>query len=187
MVKEILVVVDMQNDFVTGALRNEQGMHIVPEIRAKVEQALAEGNLVVFTKDTHYDNYMQTEEGVNLPVPHCIRGTWGWELVDELKELEEQATAVFEKETFGSDQLGSFIAQTIKENGDVKHIELVGLCTDICVISNAVIAKAFAPNTPIYVDANCCAGVTPESHDTALDAMSAFQIHIKNKGQEIWR
>ncbi|MBR1930986.1 MAG: cysteine hydrolase [Lachnospiraceae bacterium] len=185
--KKILIVVDMQNDFVTGALRNEEGMRIVPLVQKKVEQALANGDRVLFTKDTHYENYMQTEEGTNLPVPHCIKASWGWEIVDELKEFADKETNIFLKETFGSSELGKQIAQVVSTDSSIEGIELVGLCTDICVISNAVIAKAFAPNIPIYVDAACCAGVTPQSHDTAVAAMEAFQIHVEHKGEEPWR
>ena len=187
MEKKILVVVDMQNDFVTDALRNEEGIKIVPAVQKKVEEAVNNNDIVVFTMDTHYDNYMQTEEGANLPVPHCIQGTKGWEIVDELKGFAEKSGRVLIKETFGSDKLGEQIKTIIAENRDIDKIELIGLCTDICVISNAVIAKAFAPNVPIYVDAACCAGVTPESHDTALKAMEAIQVHVENKGNESWR
>lgn len=183
----ILIVVDMQNDFTHGALRNEAGIQIIPHVVKKIQKARENGDLVIFTLDTHGKDYMTTEEGKNLPVEHCIKGSAGHELVDELKPfLSETDTAVFEKNTFGSKELGSYLSE-IRLVKDIEKIELVGLCTDICVISNAVIAKSFMPDIPIYVDAACCAGVTAESHDTALQAMKAIQVHVENEGTEPWR
>jgi len=187
MEKKLLIVVDMQNDFVTGALKNEEGIKMVPVVVEKVKTAFENGDIVVFTKDTHENNYMETEEGANLPVPHCIKDSWGWEVIDELKEYAQKSEAVYLKETFGSAELGKEISRIIAANKDITKIELIGLCTDICVISNAVIAKAFAPNIPIFVDATCCAGVTPASHDIAIQAMETIHVHVENKGKEIWR
>ena len=174
-----LVVVDMQNDFVDGSLGTKEAVAIVDAVAEKIRNH--EGK-VIFTFDTHDDNYDDTQEGKNLPVRHCIKGTEGWNLnpiIDTLQdnlEIEGRATNL-EKVTFGSKDIGPFL---VEENNKekIESIELVGLCTDVCVISNAMIIKAFLPETPIIVDSKCCAGVTPESHETALDAMRACQIAI---------
>ena len=179
---KILVVVDMQNDFVDGALKNDMGRAIIPNVTAKIRAAREEGAMIVFTKDTHETDYMETEEGKNLPVPHCVLGTEGIELVDEVNALVSEKDVVLSKETFGSRALGTFLS----ENG-ADEVELVGLCTDICVISNALLAKAFLPNAHVVVDAACCAGVTVASHDTALDAMKACHVEIRHQGDEPWR
>lgn len=139
--------------------------------------------LTLYTRDTHFDDYMSTEEGKNLPVPHCIKGSDGWQIASALTE-EESDAVIFDKVTFGSRELGQFMADNYS---DAESIEFIGLCTDICVISNALLVKAFCPNTPINVDATCCAGVTPASHDTALKAMGACQIHVSGEGEEPWR
>ncbi len=186
MERKILVVVDMQNDFLTGALRNEDGIKVIDNIKAKLDAADDE-TIIVFTRDTHNNDYMELEEGKNLPVPHCIKNTKGWEIEDTLKSVIEdlnQDVYEIDKETFGSDKL--FELLRLKKN-QIDEVELVGVCTDICVISNAIIAKTALPNVPIYVDAACCAGVTPESHDTALAAMKACHIHVTNEGKEPWR
>ena len=175
MSKKLLIVVDMQNDFTTGALRNEDAIAIIPNVVKKVRQALDEGTDVIFTRDTHHDDYMDTEEGRNLPVPHCIYGTDGWQLIDELKPYEEKAVAVIDKLTFGSSELGGKLAGDYSDAGE---IELIGICTDICVISNALLTKAFVPNAHVRVDASCCAGVTKGSHETALEAMKACHIEV---------
>lgn len=160
-----LIVVDMQNDFITGTLGSESATAIVPNVVEKVKRF--EGKMI-FTRDTHFADYMQTQEGKKLPVKHCIKDTEGWQICDELKPY---ANEVVDKITFGSVDL----AQTIT---DADEIELCGLCTDICVISNAMILKATFPEVKITVDSNCCAGVTAESHNTALAAMKAVQIEI---------
>jgi len=184
---KLLIVVDMQNDFVTGALRNEDAIAIVKNVRAKVgEYAMAEDCRVIFTLDTHNDDYLETEEGKNLPIPHCIRGTKGHRIIDELAYFADRDNCVY-KTTFGSLDLSVLINRIDYREEDVESIELIGLCTDICVIANAVICKSALPNIPIYVDASCCAGVTPESHDTAIKAMKSLQIHILNEGEEPWR
>ena len=175
---DLLIVVDMQRDFVSGALGSEQARAIVPAVAARIQQAKAENTQVVFTLDTHEENYMNTREGRFLPVPHCIRGTQGWELCEELEALRTEPAIC--KPTFGSRELGELLWDM---NGDepVGGVTLVGVCTDICVISNALLIKAFLPELPITVDAACCAGVTPESHRTALEAMKMCQIRIENE------
>lgn len=174
--RKLLIVVDMQNDFVTGALRNEEAIAMVPNAVEKVRAAKEAGTELIFTRDTHFEDYMETEEGKNLPVPHCLKGTEGWEIIDALKEFALDAK-IFDKVTFGARELGVYLAQEdAKEKID--EVELIGICTDICVISNALLVKAFLPNIPIRVDATCCAGVTPESHQTALNAMKACQIAV---------
>ena len=165
-----LIVVDMQNDFLSGALGSKAAMAIIPSV---VEKVRAFDGRVIFTRDTHFDNYMQTQEGKNLPVPHCIKDTQGWEICDELKPF---ANTVIDKVTFGSAQLPSLLLQ---EKEKIEEIELCGVCTDICVISNAMILKSAFPEVKISVDASCCAGVSEESHNTALSAMRAVQIDVK--------
>ena len=164
-----LIVVDMQNDFITGSLGSKLAKAIVPNVVEKVKNY--EGT-VIFTRDTHFSDYMKTQEGKNLPVQHCIKDTTGWEICNELKPY---ANKVIDKITFGSVDLPN----VIKEYGEeIEEIELCGLCTDICVISNAMILKATFPKVKIVVDGNCCAGVTVESHQTALNAMKAVQIEV---------
>ena len=149
----LLVVVDMQKDFVDGALGSPEARAIVPDVLDKVKAYRDAGDEVVFTLDTHFDDYMDTMEGKKLPVVHCVKGTPGWELVPELREVPGTR---FEKHTFGSRELADYAAV-----GRYDFVELVGLCTDICVISNAMLIKAAVPDTSIQVDGACCAGVTP--------------------------
>lgn len=170
--KEILVVVDMQKDFIDGALGTKEAMAIVPAAAQKIRDF--EGPVFV-TLDTHDDNYPETAEGKKLPVKHCIKGTLGHELNEEIrKALSGKNCTITEKLTFGSVRLPGLI----QENGTPDSITLIGLCTDICVISNALILKAFFPETEINVDSTCCAGVTPELHQAALAAMNSCQINI---------
>ena len=169
--KQLLVVVDMQNDFVTGALGTPQAQQIVPNVVDLVANCLANGYDVVFTRDTHGNDYLNTQEGANLPVEHCIKGSWGWQIVDQLLPY---ATKVIDKPTFGSVELANFVKM-----GNYNQVTLVGLCTDICVISNAMLIKAYCLETKVKVLSNCCAGVTPNSHDNALDAMKMCQITIE--------
>jgi len=165
-----LIVVDMQVDFITGSLGSSLATAIVPNV---VEKVKSFDGKVIFTRDTHFADYMQTQEGKKLPVPHCIKDTAGWQVCDELKPYVD---TVIDKITFGSVDL----PQILKDYDEkIDAIELCGLCTDICVISNAMILKAAFPEVPITVDASCCAGVTVESHNTALNAMKAVQIEIK--------
>ena len=164
-----LIVVDMQNDFIDGALGTPEALLIVPYVREKVKSFYGE---VLFTRDTHFESYMQSAEGKKLPVPHCIKGTKGWEIREELDALRK--TEPIDKITFGSKELVAYFADKAPES-----VTLVGLCTDICVISNAMLLKAFYPELPISVDAKGCAGVTPESHENALRAMAMCQIDIE--------
>jgi nicotinamidase-related amidase len=182
--KKLLVVVDMQNDFIDGALGTKEAQSIVNNVREKLEKATEEGTEIIYTMDTHLDYYYDsTEEGKNLPVKHCIYKTDGWKINDL---VEGYSFKYFEKETFGSDAL---FDELMDENTFrlYDEIELVGLCTDICVISNAIICKTAQPNAHIVVDASCCAGVTPHSHDVAIEAMKTLQIEIRNEGKEPWR
>ena len=170
--KKILVVVDMQNDFIDGALGTAEAVLIVPYVKELIEGFDGE---VLFTRDTHMGNYMDTQEGRNLPVPHCIKGTQGWEIRAELDALRK--TEAIDKLTFGSRDLVEVLAR----EGEIESIAFVGLCTDICVISNAMVVKAFYPEIPLIVDAKGCAGVTPESHARALEAMKMCQIKVVNE------
>ena len=171
-----LIVVDMQVDFITGSLGSDHAAAIVPNVIEKIKNF--DGN-INFTRDTHFDDYMQTQEGQKLPVPHCIKDSDGWQLCDEIRQLAEtlppETVSYVDKPTFGCVKL----PEIIKAFGEtVDGIALCGLCTDICVISNAMILKAAFPEVPISVNASCCAGVTTESHMTALNAMRAVQIAI---------
>ena len=172
--KELLVVVDMQNDFVTAALGTEEAVKIVGNVAEKVREAREKGADLVFTMDTHGRDYLETQEGRNLPVPHCIKGTEGWKIIPELQD-ETGDGVVLEKPSFGSAEL----ADLAKERGYAK-IRLIGVCTDICVITNALLLKTALPEAKISVDASCCAGVTPQSHKNALEAMKMCQIQIEN-------
>lgn len=171
---KILVVVDMQNDFVTGSLGSAEAQQIIPAVVDKVRNF---DGTVVFTRDTHHENYMETQEGHNLPVPHCYEGTEGWEIIPELKELS-QGRKIFDKPTFGSIELASFIRdEADKRNGQLE-VELIGVCTDICVVSNALMIKAYNIEVPVSVDSKCCAGVTPAAHDAALATMKSCQVKV---------
>lgn len=169
MQKKLLVVVDMQYDFVTGALGSEAAEKIVPSILAEIRTWVAGGGEVVYTRDTHAPDYLSTQEGRRLPVEHCIKGGHGWQILEELY----LGGRVFDKPAFGSVALGEYV-----RDGGYEEVELVGVCTDICVISNALLIKAFAPETRVCVRADCCAGVSAESHETALSAMRACQIDV---------
>jgi len=169
--KKILIVVDMQNDFIDGALGTAEAVAIVPKVAEKIKNF---DGTVIYTRDTHEENYMETQEGRNLPVPHCIRGTEGWQI---RTELQQAGAEVVDKPTFGSRALAEKLVDMNREEA-IDSITLIGLCTDICVISNAFVIKAFLPETPIIVDAACCAGVTPESHERALEAMKVCQIAV---------
>lgn len=174
--RNILIVVDMQNDFIDGALGTAEAVSIVPKAAEKIRSF---DGTVLFTRDTHGESYLSTQEGRNLPVPHCIRDTEGWQIREELRELVR--TEPIDKPAFGSAELGEMLRAA---NGleSIGRVTLIGLCTDICVISNAMLLKAFLPEAEIVVDAACCAGVTPESHRRALDAMRACQIIVENDG-----
>lgn len=165
---KFLIVVDMQNDFITGSLGSAHAEAIVPAVLDKVKDF---DGAVIFTRDTHADDYLDTQEGKKLPVKHCIKDTHGWQICDE---LQAYAKTVIDKPTFGSVELPALLSSL----GSVDEVTLVGLCTDICVISNAMLVKAAFPEAKVMIDSSCCAGVTPESHDNALAAMSAVQIEI---------
>jgi nicotinamidase/pyrazinamidase len=177
---DVLVVVDMQNDFVDGTLGTSEAVAIVPKVAAKMR---AFSGRVICTRDTHETNYLETQEGKHLPVEHCVRGTAGWQLTPDI-EAERKEMPV-DKPTFGSAALGQLLKaqdEDLRAKGDrIEKITLVGLCTDICVISNALLLKAFLPECEIAVDAACCAGVTPASHRTALEAMKACQITVEHE------
>jgi len=174
--KRLLIVVDMQNDFIDGSLGTKEAQVIVPGV---IERIKTFEGPILFTRDTHTENYLKTEEGKKLPIEHCIKGTKGWELKEEIELLrKEKGSLVFDKITFGSKELADYIYKNLKNFGGVSAIVLYGLCTDICVISNALLLKAYLPEIPIIVDSACCAGVTPESHDNALNAMRACQIEV---------
>ena len=166
--KRTLIVVDMQNDFIDGALGTKEAQAIVPNVKKKIEEYKTRGDEIIFTRDTHFSNYLDTNEGEHLPVKHCIQGTYGWLISDELDN--GVGYPVIDKYTFGFDGWVDY---------DFEEIELVGLCTDICVVSNALILKALFPDIDITVDASCCAGVTPESHQAALTTMRMCQITVK--------
>ncbi len=164
--KRTLIVVDMQNDFVNGALGTKEAQAIVPNVKKKIEEYKSRGDEIIFTRDTHFSNYLDTNEGKHLPVKHCIMNTDGWQIVDGLDDSE---CIHIHKEAFGWKHWNDL---------DLEEVELVGLCTDICVVSNALILKAQFPEINITVDAGCCAGVTPETHKAALTTMKMCQINI---------
>lgn len=169
---DYLIVVDMQNDFIDGALGTKEAQAIVPYVKQRIEGFRGK---VFFTRDTHGEDYMTTQEGRNLPVPHCIRNTEGWRIRRELEEL--RTTAAIDKETFGARDL----VKVLGEEEKLDSVTFLGLCTDICVISDVMLVKAFFPEVPVTVDAAGCAGVTPRSHATALDAMEAVQVKVINR------
>ncbi len=164
--KKTLIVVDMQNDFIDMALGTKEAVAIVPQVKAKIAQYVANGDEIIFTRDTHGENYMDTPEGKKLPVPHCIRGTKGWEIADG---LYVDGCKIIDKPNFGWPHW---------DEETLEDVELVGLCTDICVVSNALMIKACFPDAKVAVDRSCCAGVTPESHDAALLTMQMCQIDV---------
>lgn len=172
--KKILIVVDMQNDFINGALGSAEAVAIVDNVVDKINNFTGD---IIATYDTHGENYMETLEGKNLPIPHCVKGTEGWKLNEKVqKALNSKGYMAIEKPTFGSVDLINYIKE--KYNANDIEIELVGLCTDICVVSNAILLKANFLETKVSVDANCCAGVTPESHNSALTTMKMCQVNV---------
>lgn len=172
--KKFLIVVDMQKDFVDGALGTKEAVAIVENVAEKIRGF---DGTIFATYDTHYDNYMETSEGRKLPVPHCIRGTEGWQLNDAVAAaLVERGYTSVEKITFGSVDLPQILKDAAGE--ETFSVELVGLCTDICVVSNALLLKAHFPEVEITVDSTCCAGVTPATHNAALDTMRCCQICV---------
>lgn len=169
--KKILIVIDMQNDFITGSLKNPEAEKIIPEIREKIAQYVQNGDVVAYTRDTHFDNYLSTQEGKKLPVKHCIKNTEGWQIENSLKT---ENMLVFDKPTFGSVTLAQFV-----KSKNFTEIEICGVCTDICVISNAMLIKAMLPEAKITVNADLCAGTTEENHKNALCAMKMCQIEVE--------
>lgn len=173
--KQILIVVDMQKDFIDGSLGTPEAVAILPKVAEKMRSFEGE---IIFTRDTHETDYMNSLEGKNLPVPHCIRDSDGWQIAPELTVI--RSGEVIDKPTFGSVKLANQLAE-LHDADPIEKITLVGLCTDICVLSNALLIKAHLPEVEIAVDASCCAGVTPESHNTALSAMKMCQITVENE------
>ena len=164
--KKTLIVVDMQNDFIDGALGTKEAAAIVPNVKKKIQEYVAQGAEIIYTRDTHTEDYMNTNEGKNLPVPHCIKGTQGWEIADG---LYVENCKIVDKPTFGYIGWADYAFE---------EVELIGLCTDICVVSNALMIKALFPEINVSVDASCCAGVTPQSHEAALTTMKMCQIKV---------
>ena len=169
---KILIVVDMQNDFIDGSLGSKEAVAIVPYVKSKIEEF---DGKVLFTRDTHFEDYLSTQEGRNLPVMHCIKGSDGWNIQPDLEALRK--TDAIDKLTFGSKDL----VDILKKEESIDSIEFVGLCTDICVISNVMVVKAFFPEIPLIVDAKGCAGVSVESHMNALNAMKICQVNVINE------
>lgn len=170
---KILVVVDMQHDFVDGVLGTPEAVKIVGAVQRKVAGCLSDGGTVIYTRDTHTDNYLHTQEGRFLPVKHCVENTPGWEI---LPEVYAEGCRIVDKPTFGSFELADLLAGY----EGVEQIELIGVCTDICVVSNALLLKARLPEVPLVIDAACCAGVTPESHQKTLDVLRMCQVSVIN-------
>lgn len=170
-----LIVIDVQNDFVTGSLGTKEAVEMLPRLLRKVE---AFDGALFLTKDTHEENYLETQEGSKLPVAHCIRGTEGWQIVEPLDLLQKKKGAkIYEKPCFGSTALVHDLKK-MYDAGEIDSVELTGLCTDICVVSNALMIKAAMPELPVSADADCCAGVTLQKHEAALEVMASCQIDI---------
>lgn len=167
--KKTLIVVDMQNDFIDMALGTKEAVAIVPNVKSKIEEYVKNGDEIIYTRDTHHEDYLKTPEGIKLPVAHCIKGTKGWEIADG---LYVEGSKIIDKPNFGWPNW--------KEEA-LEDVEIIGLCTDICVVSNALIIKATFPEASVTVDKTCCAGVTPESHNAALTTMQMCQINIVSK------
>ena len=180
---DILIVIDMQRDFVSGALGSPEARAITPAVAARIRRAKEEGTQVVFTLDTHETNYMDTREGRFLPVPHCIRDTQGWALEPDIAAKCVPGMMSFEKPTFGSTELCSYVCLLAEKKNAPKGrgltVELCGVCTDICVVSNALLIKASLPEADLVVDSSLCAGVTPQKHEAALETMRSCQIEVR--------
>lgn len=170
---KVLVVVDMQNDFISGSLGTKEAQNIVGNVVERIKKCKAQGYDILVTLDTHGEDYMSTQEGKKLPVEHCIKGTTGWELAPEVAGAVNGCKQ-YEKGTFGSKELVQNLVQMNPE-----EIEFIGLCTDICVVSNVLLTKAWLTETPLVVDSRCCAGVTPESHEAALNTMASCQVEVR--------
>lgn len=173
--KSVLLVIDVQNDFIDGALGSKEAAASLPNVIEKIEKFNGQ---VIFTRDTHEENYLSTQEGKNLPVKHCIKNTDGWQIVKKADEYRiKNNCMVFDKVTFGSTECAEYIKKQF-ESGEIDKVTLIGYCTDICVVSNALILKATCPELELHVDSSCCAGVTPEKHKAALETMASCQIII---------
>ena len=177
--KKITIVIDMQNDFLTGSLANPDAVSIIPSVLDQIKNS----DYVMYTRDTHSENYLNTQEGKNLPVPHCIEDTHGWEIVDELDPnniADIKMWHIVNKPTFGDVNIwmDMYFADLLNWNGEGVEVTFCGTCTDICVVSNALIVKSLYPEAVVNVKANACAGLTPEKHKSALDVMSSCQINI---------
>ena len=177
--KKITIVIDMQNDFLTGALANPDAVSIIPSVLDEIKSA----DYVMYTRDTHGENYLETQEGKNLPVPHCVVGTHGWQIVDDLDPhniTDIKMWHIVNKPTFGDVNIwmDMYFADLVNWNGEDVEVTFCGTCTDICVVSNAMIVKSLYPELVVNVKADACAGLTPEKHQSALDVMSSCQINI---------
>lgn len=177
--KKITIVIDMQNDFLTGALANPDAVNIIPSVLEEIKKA----DYVMYTRDTHGENYLETQEGKNLPVPHCVEGTHGWQIVDELDPhsiADIKMWHIVNKPTFGDVNIwmDMYFADLVNWNGEGVEVTFCGTCTDICVVSNAMIVKSLYPELVVNVKADACAGLTPEKHNAALDVMNSCQINI---------
>lgn len=171
-----LVVVDMQNDFVYGVLGTDEAREIVPSVIKKIKDFKGQ---IICTKDTHGSDYLLTQEGRWLPVTHCIEDTYGGQLIRELEQLQaEKLVTIFEKSTFASVEMAEALKREHRRQS-IESVELIGVCTDICVVSNAILLKAYLPEVLISVDSSCCAGVTPQFHEAALQTMESCQIMIR--------
>lgn len=170
---KVLCVIDCQNDFITGALQNEKAIAKLPKIIDKINQARKNNYQIIFTRDTHFENYLQTQEGKNLPIPHCIKETLGWEIASEIDIKDEDI--IIDKTNFGYTSWNNILPKEVEE------IEIIGFVTSICVVSNALLIKACYPETPMFVDASCCACVSEESHKAALTTMKMCQIEVFNE------
>lgn len=178
MEKKKLIIIDVQNDFITGSLGTEEACRMFPHL---IDEASRFSGEILMTQDSHCENYLDTQEGKMLPVPHCIIGTEGWRFPKELEKLRmEREVKVYQKPCFGSTDLVADLKDAY-ENNLLDSVELVGICTDICVVSNALMIKSALPELPVFVDASCCAGVTPEKHKAALEVMQSCQIIIKGE------
>lgn len=173
---KVLVVIDMQNDFIDGALGTKEAKGIIQNAKNKIDEYRQNQQAIIFTRDTHHLDYFETQEGKFLPIEHCIYGTHGWEINNQ---LDVPNCSYVNKESFGWPYWGVTMSRLFGQDR-IESIEIIGLCTDICVIANAMILKAYFPEIPIVVDSVCCAGSTPERHANALGAMRICQINIKN-------
>lgn len=185
--KKVLIVIDMQNDFITGSLGSEEAQKIVPNVVEKIKEYRKDGDMIYYTQDTHGENYLQTSEGRKLPILHCIEDTYGWEICDEIKRVWNADDLRIIKNTFGYTDWHRYLREYLTNaysDGEKLELELCGLVSNICLCSNALILKAIYPEAKITVDAQCCAGTTPEKHKAALDVMESCQIDIINRSEQ---